>query len=158
MKQLYRFFLLCLCLALPVAEAGEDAAVSAVLDRFHAAASKAQFDDYFAQFTDDGVFIGTDASERWTVPQFQAYARPHFDKGRGWTYTKVERHISLAPDGSHAWFDELLDNASLGRCRGSGVLRKVAGQWKIAQYHLTIPVPNALADEFAKRIRAAAPG
>jgi hypothetical protein len=34
------------------------------------------------------------------------------------------------------------------------VLRKIDGQWRIEQYHLTIPVPNELADEFVKRIRA----
>jgi hypothetical protein len=29
----------------------------------------------------------------------------------------------------------------------------VDGQWRIKQYHLTIPVPNELADEVVKRIR-----
>ena len=72
----------------------EDAA-SALLDRFHSAAAKADFDAYFATFTPDGVFLGTDATERWTVAQFKAYAKPHFDKGRGWTYTKVERNINV---------------------------------------------------------------
>lgn len=124
-----------------------------LLDRFHGAAPKAQFNEYFSSFTPDGVFIGTDASERWTVEQFKAYAKPHFDKGRGWTYTMVERHINVSADGKHASFDELLDNASLGRCRGTGVLRRVDGQWRIEQYHLTIPVPNELATEVVKRIR-----
>ncbi len=134
------------------ASAAQDAA-GALLDRFHAAASKAQFDEYFSLFAPEGVFIGTDASERWTVAQFKAYAKPHFDKGRGWTYTKAERHISIAADGKHASFDELLDNASLGRCRGTGVLRLIDGQWRIEQYHLTIPVPNELAADVVKRIR-----
>lgn len=130
----------------------EDAA-SQLLDRFHRAAAQAKFDEYFGSFTADGVFIGTDASERWTVDQFKAYARPHFDKGRGWTYTKAERNINVSADGAHASFDELLDNASLGRCRGTGVLRRVDDQWRIEQYHLTIPVPNELATEVVKRIR-----
>jgi hypothetical protein len=39
----------------------------------------------------------------------------------------------------------LLDSASYGECRGSGVLRQVGGDWKIAQYNLSIPIPNALA-------------
>jgi hypothetical protein len=129
-------------------EAGE------VLDRFHRAASEARFDEYFALFSPDGIFIGTDATERWTVDEFKAYAKPHFDRGRGWTYVPVERHVNVSADNRHASFDELLDNASLGRCRGTGVLRRVGGAWKIEQYHLTIPVPNALADEVVKRIRA----
>ncbi len=128
-------------------------AANQVLEKFHRAASEAKFDDYFATFTPDGVFIGTDATERWTVAQFKAYAKPHFDKGRGWTYTKVERHVNVSADGKHASFDELLDNKSLGRCRGTGVLRLVDGKWQVEQYHLTIPVPNELADEVVKRIR-----
>ena len=137
-----------------VARAGpaEDAA-GELLETFHRAASQAMFDDYFASFTADGVFIGTDATERWTVTQFKAYAKPHFDKGRGWTYTMVERHVNVSADGKHASFDELLDNKSLGRCRGTGVLRLVNNKWLVEQYHLTIPVPNELADEVVKRIR-----
>ena len=138
----------------PVHAGPQEDAASALLDRFHSAAAKADFDTYFAAFTPDGVFLGTDATERWTIAQFKAYAKPHFDKGRGWTYTKVERNINVSADGAHASFDELLDNKSLGRCRGTGVLRKIDGQWRIEQYHLTIPVPNELADEFVKRIRA----
>ncbi|QNM98844.1 nuclear transport factor 2 family protein [Chitinimonas koreensis] len=139
---------------MPSARADDAAEVGKVLDRLHAAAAAAQFERYFELFAPDGVFIGTDASERWTVPQFKAYARPHFDQGRGWTYTVVERHLNLPAGGRHASFDELLDNAGLGRCRGTGVLRKIGGQWKIEQYHLTVPLPNALADQVAKLIRA----
>lgn len=154
MSPFHRLATLGLLLLAPFTHADEAAAVGQVLDRFHAAAAEAQFDRYFELFAPDGVFLGTDASERWTVPQFKAYAKPHFDKGKGWTYTVVERHVNLPAGGRHASFDELLDNAGLGRCRGTGVLRKIGGQWKIEQYHLTIPVPNALADDVVKLIRA----
>ena len=127
---------------------------NAVLDRFHKAAAKAQFADYFDCLSDDAIYLGTDATERWTVAQFKAFVKPYFDKGRGWTYDKVERHILVSADGKHASFDELLDNASYGRCRGTGVLRLVDGHWKIEQYHLTIPVPNDLAKEVVKMIKA----
>ena len=127
--------------------------IGELLDRFHKAASAARFDEYFGLFAPDGIFIGTDAEERWTVDEFKAYTKPYFDKGRGWTYVPVVRHINVSSDGRHASFDELLDNADLGRCRGTGVVRRVDGAWKIEQYHLTIPVPNALADEVVKRIR-----
>lgn len=139
----------------PLGAWGADSAgdIDHLLDRFHQAASRAAFDEYFGLFAPDGVFLGTDAGERWTLEQFKAYAKPHFDKGRGWTYTKVERHINVSADDRHASFDELLDNAQLGRCRGTGVLRRVDGAWKIEQYHLTIPVPNELAAEVVKRIR-----
>lgn len=148
---------LALCLAAVTsarAQTPREAAVSAVLDSLHAHAAHARFDPYFALFTDDAVFLGTDATERWTVDQFKAYAKPLFDRGRGWTYTMTERHIAFTPDGHTAWFDELLDNAALGTCRGSGVLVHTAGGWKIAQYNLTIPIPNALARDVVARIRA----
>ena len=152
-RLLFAFPLLGLAPAQAYANVARDEA-GEVLDRFHRAASGAKFDEYFSLFAPDGIFIGTDAGERWTVDEFKAYAKPHFDKGRGWTYVPVERHINVSADDRHASFDELLDNAGLGRCRGTGVLRRVAGVWKIEQYHLTIPVPNALADEVVKRIRA----
>ncbi len=154
MKKLIQLTLAVFALATTAAYAGpsKDAA-NKLLDGFHSNASKAQFNAYFAAFAPDGVFIGTDATERWTVEQFKAYTKPHFDKGRGWTYIVAERHLNVSADGKHASFDELLDNTSLGRCRGTGVLRMVDGQWRIEQYHLTIPVPNELADEIVKRIR-----
>ena len=65
----------------PAADAGQ---VAAVLDDWHRAASAADTERYFGHFTADAIFIGTDASERWTVEQFRAYARPHFDAGKGW--------------------------------------------------------------------------
>lgn len=136
------------------ADATEDeAAVWNVLDTLHDAASKADFDRYFGVYSDDAIFLGTDATERWTRDEFIAYAKPYFDQGRGWTYTMTERHVYVSDDGATAWFDERLDNEFLGECRGTGALVKVGGAWKVAQYNLTLPIPNALAGEFAERIR-----
>ncbi len=137
------------------AAAGETAAadVEAVLDDFHAAASEADEERYFGHFAASGVFFGTDATERWTRDQFRAYAHPHFAQGKGWTYHPRERHVALSKDGATAWFDELLDNAKYGECRGTGVLQRYDGEWKIEQYHLTVPMPNELAKDFVARIR-----
>ncbi len=129
--------------------------VETTLNRFHEAASNADGAAYFALFAPEGVFIGTDATERWTVEQFKAYAMPYFAKGDGWTYVPRVRHVQLSPQGDVAWFDEILDNKAFGVCRGSGVLRRVGGTWRICQYHLTIPLPNELAKEVVKIIRGA---
>ena len=51
---------------------------------------------------------------------------------------------------------ERLDNASLGETRGTGVLLLQEGHWRVAQYNLTIPIPNALAGEVVARIRESA--
>ena len=132
-------------------------AIQAVLDQFHQAASEHDFTKYFASFSQDAVFIGTDASERWELEAFKAYVKPHFDKGQGWTYTPRERHISVAAGASVAWFDEMLDNAKYGTCRGTGVLVKEGKSWKLSQYHLTIPVPNELVEPLVKMIQAKRP-
>ena len=126
---------------------------ASTLDALHAAAAAADEARYFAHFAPDGVFLGTDASERWTVAEFRAYAHPHFAAGRGWTYRATARHVDLAADGSWAWFDELLQNAKLGTCRGSGALRREGGAWRVVQYDLSIPIPNPLAEDVAAQIR-----
>ncbi len=131
-------------------------AAAATLDALHAAASDADGDRYFALFSEEGIFLGTDATERWTVDEFRAYAMPLFEQGRGWTYTLTERHVYLSEDGATAWFDERLRNEGLGDTRGTGVLVLRDGDWKVAQYNLTIPVPNELAGDFVARIREAA--
>ncbi|MGQ0627536.1 MAG: nuclear transport factor 2 family protein, partial [Phycisphaerales bacterium] len=106
-----------------------------------------------ALFAPEGIFLGTDATERWTVDEFRAYARPIFSKGKGWTYHPGDRHIDIAKNESFAFFDELLDNEKYGTCRGTGLLRIVDGEWRIVQYHLTIPVPNDLAERVARMIK-----
>ncbi len=118
-----------------------DAEVARVLDDWHAAAAQADEERYFGHFAVGGVFLGTDGAERWTVPAFRSYAHPHFAKGKAWTFRATRREITFA--GEAAWFDEDLDTPNLGPARGSGVLvRDEHGIWKIAQYNLSVPIPN----------------
>ena len=128
----------------------------AVLDDFHAAASAADGPRYFGHFTPDGVFVGTDATERWTVEEFRAYADPHFSQGKGWTYAPRDRHVTIGADGATAWFDEKLDNEKYGQARGSGVLVRT-DRWRIAQYVLSFPVPNDKAGDVIALIRGDEP-
>ena len=126
-------------------EQTDDLAIHSQLDRLHEMASQANFDDYFALYAPDAVFIGTDAGERWTIDEFEAYAEPHFSAGRGWTYQTIERHIM--GEDSVRWFDELLWNEKLGPCRGSGVMVKVGDEWLVSHYVLSLAVPNQIAVE-----------
>jgi len=128
--------------------------VNSTLNALHHNASVANFTEYFNLYHQNAVFIGTDATEVWTKEEFQAYAKPHFDKGKGWTYHPRDRHIYFSANEDVAWFDELLDNDSLGETRGTGVLVKEGGVWKVTQYHLTIPIPNALAGAIAEQIKS----
>lgn len=131
------------CAASPQ-ETADPADVAAVLDDFHAAADDADFDRYFSHFVDDGVFFGTDPEERWPVEEFRPYAARRFEDGVGWTYVPRDRNIFFSDDGRTAWFDEMLDNPSGLVARGTGVLVRQEDEWKVAQYHITIPFPNAL--------------
>ena len=130
-------------------------AVGSILDSWHAAAAAANEEAYFSYFTPDAVFLGTDPTERWTRDEFRKWAHPYFAKGKAWSFRAASRWISFAPDRTVAWFDEALDTPNMGRCRGSGVLLRVGetNTWKIAQYNLSIPIPNALTDEVVQRIR-----
>lgn len=137
-----------------VAQADSPAQLHKTLDDFHQAAMQADTDRYFATMTDDVIFLGTDGSERWQGQAFRDFVQPHFAAGQGWAYTAVTRNIVIADDGQTAWFDESLHNERLGLCRGSGVLVKSGEDWKIAQYNLSVPVPNAMVHDVVADIAA----
>lgn len=148
------FLLLCLGVGTNVSANTDKISVNRTLDALHHNASVADFQGYFDLYHDSAIFIGTDASEVWNKETFKAYAKPHFDKGTGWTYLPRNRHIYFSSDRNVAWFDELLDNKSLGETRGTGVLIKAGEDWKLTQYHLAIPIPNSLADSVAEQIKS----
>lgn len=127
----------------------EKATIHTLLDAWHQAAAKAQFDAYFNAMADESIFIGTDATENWDKKEFIAFAKPYFDKGKAWSFTPLERHIYLSKDGKTAWFDELL-NTQMKICRGSGVLVKEDKVWKIKHYVLSMTVPNDQVDAAIK--------
>jgi hypothetical protein len=144
-----------LALAPGAVAADATAEVVRVLDALHRAAAEADEAAYFSLYAPEAVFLGTDAGERWTLSEFRDYAHPHFAAGRGWTYTLLDdrRHVTFAPDGTVAWFDEALHNEKYGECRGTGVLRLADGRWRIVQYNLTFPVPNAISGDVVQMIR-----
>jgi hypothetical protein len=115
--------------------------INETIDTWHKAASEANFKTYFELMTEDAVFIGTDANEYWNKQEFQNYAKPHFDKGKAWSFTALERHVYFDASRNTAWFDELL-NTQMKICRGSGVIVKVGKQWKIKHYVLSMTIPN----------------
>lgn len=119
----------------------EKSAVNKTMDQWHKAAANADFTDYFNRMTKDAIFIGTDATENWSNTEFRAFSKPYFDRGKAWYFTPLERHIYFSDKSDLAWFDELLDT-QMGVCRGSGVLKKQDGQWKIVHYVLSMTIPN----------------
>lgn len=150
--------LLCFLLLTTAALAEPQRSVDETLDTFHQAAANADLDTYLGLMTPDMVFLGTDGEERWQGEQFSAFVSANFSKGRGWTYNTTERHSVISPSGHVAWFDELLAHDKYGRCRGSGVLLKSASGWRIAQYNLSVPIPNDMLPAVVRDIIAADTG
>ncbi|MCQ4034371.1 nuclear transport factor 2 family protein [Kaistella montana] len=123
--------------------------VAKVLDDLNAFAAAADYTNYFDLYAEESTFIGTDATEVWNKKEFMVWAKPFFDKGKAWNFISLKRNITFSKDGNYAWFDEVLDT-QMKICRGSGVLEKIGGKWKIRQYVLSTTVPNEVIDEVVK--------
>ncbi len=123
--------------------------VNQLLDDFNTFAANADYKNYFDCFAEESTFIGTDATEVWNKKEFMEWAKPFFDKGKTWNFKSLKRNIYFSKDGSYAWFDEILDT-QMKICRGSGVLEKIGGKWKVKQYVLSVTVPNEVVDEVTK--------
>jgi ketosteroid isomerase-like protein len=121
--------------------------INSLLDNWHLAAANADLDTYFSTLDDEAIYIGTDASERWTKSEFFKFCEPHFKKGKTWDFKAYDRKIYFSEDGKTAWFNELL-NTWMGVCRASGVLTLKDNHWKISHYHLSVTVKNEEMKQF----------
>jgi hypothetical protein len=138
-------FILCLVIVTLQGQQTEKEKIDQVLDSWHQAAANAHFQDYFDKMAAGAVFIGTDAGEHWDKEAFMTFSKPYFDRGNAWAFTPLQRHVYFGGTGEVAWFDELLDTW-MQLCRGSGVMVKEDGVWKIAHYVLSLTIPNETVD------------
>jgi len=129
-----------------------EAAINGVLDTWHRAAAEADGDVFFGSMMPDGIYLGTDASERWLRDDLREWSKKYFERGSAWDFSPREREVYLSADGQIAWFEELLDTW-MGVCRGSGVLQKNVDGWKIRHYNLAVTVPNDAMDGFIELIK-----
>lgn len=114
----------------------------AALDAWHDAATRSDEEAYFTLLDEEGVFLGTDATERWAKPAFRAYAHEPFAAGRGWSFKPTRRALQVTSDGDFAFFDEDLTSPRFAPVRGSGVLVRRAAGWRVLQYVLSLTIPN----------------
>jgi hypothetical protein len=121
--------------------------VNQFMDGWHKAAGQANATVFFGSMADNAVYIGTDATERWTKSEFVTFAKPYFDRGKAWDFKPYDRDLHVTSDGQGVWFSELLETW-MGVCRGSGVLTKTPQGWRIQQYHLSVTVPNDVIRDF----------
>lgn len=121
-----------------------------LVNEWHVAAGKANFQEYFDATTNDFVFLGTAPGERWNKADFQSFCKPYFDKGKAWDFKPSNRIWNFAANGTIAYFDEDLVTW-MESCRGSGIcVLDSNGEWKIAYYNLTVLIENEKIKEFIK--------
>ena len=148
MKNTFPLLILILCLGCQ--NKNDDEIISLLnqkIDNWHNSASKANYDDYINFIANDGIFIGTDVSERWTKTEFADFSKLCFDKGKTWSFYAKERTIRLNKTNEIAWFDEVLDTW-MGDCRSTGVLSINNGQWQLEHYQLSVTIDNDLMPKF----------
>jgi len=112
-----------------------------MMDDWHLAATNADYDMYFELMDESFVFLGTADGERWGKTEFSKFSKPYFDKGKAWSFKASNRRWNFSKDKKVAWFDEDLDTW-MRDCRGSGVMVKRKGKWKLAYYNLTVLIEN----------------
>lgn len=147
-----RGFLLTLMLFFGFTVAQQEKVVDKLMTDWHHAAAVADFDRYFNPMHEKSIYMGTDATERWTKSEFISFAKPYFDRTKrksAWDFKAIDRHVVISKDGKTAWVDELLEG-HMKICRGSGVLVKEKNGWKIIQYVLSMTIPNNNTTEVVK--------
>ncbi|MBI1226545.1 MAG: hypothetical protein GC192_15025 [Bacteroidetes bacterium] len=125
------------------------AAINKLMDDWHHAAAVADEDTFFGSMTADGIYLGTDASERWLRDEMKEWSKKYFERETAWAFTPHDRHVYFSENGQTAWFEELLDTW-MGPCRGSGVLVKTPDGWKIKHYDLAVAVANDIVNDYIK--------
>ncbi len=110
--------------------------IDSLINTWHHAAAVADEEVFFGSMTDDGIYIGTDATERWQRDEMATWAKKYFDRESAWEFVPLSRNIKIGPGGRIAWFDELLDTW-MGTCRSTGIVILRDNEWKIIYYHLS---------------------
>ena len=121
--------------------------LDSLIDDWHVAAAQVNFNGYFDVTADSFVFLGTAPGERWSKEEFASFCKPYFDRGQAWDFKPSNRTWQFSKNGKTAWFDEDLDTWMRG-CRGSGIVQKVKGEWKIVYYNLTVLIENEKIESF----------
>lgn len=123
------------------------------MDEWHHAASTANFESYFGAMNKDFYFLGTAPGEKWNKEEFASFSKPYFDQGKAWDFTASNRQWYGDTSVGIVWFDEDLDTW-MEDCRGSGVMKKINGEWKLSYYNLTVLIENEKIKEFIQLRKA----
>ena len=119
----------------------ERSKVNTLMDNWHHAAAVADEEIFFGSMTAEGIYLGTDKTEKWKRDEMKAWSSKYFERDTAWAFTPYDREIYFSEEGTTAWFDELLETW-MGPCRGSGICRYEKGTWKLAHYNLAMLIDN----------------
>lgn len=121
--------------------------IDSLINEWHHAAAVADEKTFFGRMAKEGIYIGTDASERWLRDELAEWSKKYFERESAWAFKPLSRNINIAPGGQIAWFDELLDTW-MGICRSTGIMQLRDNEWKIIHYQLSIALPNDKLDAY----------
>jgi hypothetical protein len=121
--------------------------ITALMNNWHYAAATADEDVFFGSMLEEAIYLGTDKSEKWFRDELKEWSAKYFESDKAWDFTPLSRSIYFSKDKQIAWFDEQLETW-MGICRGSGIVVKKDGSWKIAHYNLSVTVPNEVVKNF----------
>lgn len=117
------------------------------IDAWHVAAAEADEETFFGSMAEDGIYLGTDASERWPRDTFRVWAKFAFDRESAWSFKPYDRQLYFTDNNKYVWWEEMLETW-MGPCRGSGVAHYVNGHWQIKHYNLAVTIANEKIDGF----------
>jgi len=103
-------------------------AILAVLDDFYRAAARGDRPAYLALFAPGAVFLGIRPQDRYVLPQLRLL---------GFPFEPRDQAVSFSAGGDTAWFDESVVSEDGRPHRTTGVLVRLDGGWKIAQFSIS---------------------
>ena len=107
-----------------------------------------QFSQTMSQ-ENDMVSFGTDASERWDGwKNLEESVRLQFESYKVVSVKRKDKTLKISNTNRTAWFSEIVDwemagedgNDIIEGIRYTGVMEKIAENWKIVQFHCSVGV------------------
>jgi|GEM_PF-1105161 len=123
------------------------------LDRYYWAFSSRDLDLLRQACVADDTFVafGTDSAEFWIGwKEFEAYAKAQFKALTDVRFERRELQVRIAPEGDAAWFAETCighfttaEQCVEEKLRTTGVLQWMGSDWRLANFHRSIPVKGS---------------
>lgn len=121
------------------------------MDQWHLAAAKADAEGFFGSMAVEGVYIGTDKTERWLRDELRDWSAAAFERESAWTFVSQERNWQILEEKELAICDELLQTW-MGPCRATAVLEKRKNTWQIIHYQLSVTIDNDKIEDFKQLV------